>query len=302
MAAPVVGRFDVVSIRNAAIKELYRLRVGRRRARVQRGLTLVRGKQLITTIGEFFKFKKVFTHEDRESFGAYNAESVIRVEKDILKHVLFSQGYEAMKHSNRLYQDEFVLGTIELPSETDFSEGVRAVGDTALRPLRRLLAIDGVKHPENMGMLLSTAVALRYDGVFLTGPCVDPFNYKVLEASQAVAWTLPYRFGTTDELLALCNKHQLAPCAAASEASSEAAGLSPAVPVAELPELDERKHRGFCLVVGNEAKGVSPELLRSCLRVALPMSELIESLNAGVAGGILMHTLACAWPSPPLSE
>jgi len=141
-------------------------------------------------------------------------------------------------------------------------------------------------------MLLSTAVALRYSGVFLSGNCVDPFNHKVLEISQAVAWTMPYRYGTTDELLEICKRHRLATCVAQSAAP-------PAVPIAELPELDGRKFQGFCLAVGNESRGVSPELLAKCTRVALPMSELVESLNAGVAGGILMHALACAWAAPP---
>jgi len=297
-AASVIGRFDISSTRNGCIKELLRLRVGRRRAREKRGLALVRGRQLINHIGEFFKFKEVFTHEPRESFDAYNAERVVRVEKDVLKHVLFSNTFEAERHSKRMDDDEYVVGTIEQPLPSDFSHGILAIGDAAPRPPRRLLALDGVKHPENMGMLLSTAVALRYDGVFLSGPCIDTFNFKVLEASQAAAWTLPYCFGTTDELLALCKRHRLAPCAAASELSSQLHGASPAVPVAELPDLDARRYSGFCIAVGNESRGVSTELLTRCTRIALPMSELVESLNAGVAGGILMHTLACAWPPP----
>merc|ERR1740121_675267 len=95
---------------------------------------------------------------------------------------------------------------------------------------------------------------------------------------------MPYRYGSAAELLSLCKKHRLAPCAADPEG----------VPLAELPELAEG-YEGFCLAVGSESQGVSPELLAGCTRVALPMSELVNSLNAGVAGGILMHALACAW-------
>ncbi|CAE7243590.1 unnamed protein product [Symbiodinium natans] len=136
-----------------------------------------------------------------------------------------------------------------------------------------------------MGLLLTSAVALKFDGVVFSSECVDPFCYKVLEASQAVAWTLPYRsYATTQQLVELCDRHQLLLCAA------HAGGK----PVSEVSQLSSDR-RGFCLVVGNEADGIRAELLHSCAQVALPMSELVESLNAGVAGGILMHALTCAW-------
>jgi len=280
-AAPVFSR-EIKSIGHKTIKELYRLRVGRRKAREAKGLVLVRGRRLISSIGQYFKFRQVFTHEDGDTFKLYNAEEVVRVEKAVLKHVIFSSSWQAHMKSLRLDDDDYVVGTIARPEPTDFE---------ATAP-RRLLAVDSVKHPENMGLLLTTAVALRFDGIFLMGRSVDPFNYKVLEASQAVAWTLPFRFGTSTELLALCKRHSLLTCAAASEASVQGQRV---VPVAELQELDAQQHQGFCLAVGNEMRGVSPELLQRCTRVALPMSPLVESLNAGVAGGILMHSLTCAW-------
>jgi len=268
----MAGTFDILSRQNKAIKELFRLRVGRRRARTQRGLALVRGRQLIQFVGGHFKFRQVFTHEERDKWGAYNADRIVRVERELLKHVLFGAFKE--QHAKRLDDDEFVVGTVEQPPPVD---------DFSPAP-RWLLAVDGIKHPENMGLLLSTAVALKYDGVLLSEDCVDPFNYKVLEASQAVAWTLPYRYASPGDLLALCKRHSLVPCAAHAEGTL----------VSELPLLAE-EHRGFCLSIGNESRGVRPELLGSCSRVALPMSQLSESLNAGVAGGILMHALACAW-------
>ncbi|CAE8598107.1 unnamed protein product, partial [Polarella glacialis] len=109
------------------------------------------------------------------------------------------------EYAKQLDEDDFVLGTIEQP---------KPVVEFEPNP-RRLLAVDGIKHPENMGMLLSSAVALKYEGLLLSANCVDPFSYKVLEASQAVAWTMPYRYVTPAELLELCKRHQLLPCAAA---------------------------------------------------------------------------------------
>mmetsp|Transcript_59824 Transcript_59824/g.154067 ORF Transcript_59824/g.154067 Transcript_59824/m.154067 type:complete len:274 (-) Transcript_59824:8-829(-) len=265
----------IVSIRNPAIKELFFLRKGRARAREKRGgLALVRGRQLIQGIGEQFRFKRVFTHEPHNRLVGYNTEELVHTEKEVLRHVLFGPSYTAQEYAQTLDDDEFVVGTIEQPPPVRDFEG---------EP-KWLLAVDGVKHPENMGLLLSTAVALKYDGVFFTGNGIDPFNYKVLEASQAAAWTMPYRFGSAEELVALCRRHRLAPCAADLEGTA----------LTELQPLPQDL-AGFCIALGNETRGVSPELLGASRRVRLPMSELTDSLNAGVAGGIIMHALACTW-------
>lgn len=260
----MAGFFDILSIRNPAIKELVRLRLGRRRARLQKGLALVRGRQLIQFVGESFKFREVYTYEPREAFASYHADRVVRVEKKVLKHVLFGPSKEEQAAS--LDEDDFVLGTIEQP-----------VAVSQFDKPKRLLALDGIKHPENMSLLLTSAVALKFDGVIVSPSCVDPFSYKVLETTQAAAWTLPFQYATAAELTDLCRRHQLLLCAASADGQ----------PLSDLPSHSEQ--RGFCLVVGNEATGVSPEILRSCSQVALPMSELIDSLNAGVACTSAVH-------------
>lgn len=263
--------FDIVSKRNPLIKELFHLR-HKRRFRQEKGLCFVRGRLLIQAIGEHFPFHRVFTPEAPDRWEGYNSERIVRAEKSVLKHAIFGASREG--HSGRLDDDEFVVGTIAQPRPVDaFPESAR-----------RLLALDAIKHPENMGLLLNSAVALHFDGVVLGPGCIDPFNYKVLEASQGVAWTLPHRFCTPAELLQLCDERRLLLCAA------DASGTPVAECAAQTPG-----HAGFCLAVGNESRGVGPEVLAGSARVALPMSELVESLNAGVAGGILMHAMTCAW-------
>jgi len=270
-AGAAARKFDVVSVRSPVIKELVRLRLGRRRVRSQKGVALVRGRQLIQNLGQHFKFESIYTHEPHDAWAEYNAKRIYRVEKEVLRHALFAnRAAEAARRD----ADYLVVGTINQPAPV-----------AAFEPApRMLLAVDGVRQPENMGLLLSTAVALRFDGVVFSADCVDPFHYKVLEASQAVAWTMPYMYASTSELLAWCRQHRLKTCAA------DASGT----PVSELPML-QQDLRGFCLAVGSETRGVQPEYLQGSARVALPMSHLSDSLNAGVAGGVLMHALTCAW-------
>eukprot|EP00435_Cladocopium_sp_Y103_P051504 s734_g16.t1 len=266
------GFYDILSIRNPKVKELFRLRVGGRRAREKtRGKCLVRGKQLVESMGSLgFKFKEVYSHQPRETFAAFNAEKVIRMEKDVLKHILFGT---KERISRKCEDDDLVLGQIEQPEE------IQEFDDSA----ERLLMIDRIKQPENMGRLLSSAVALKFDGVIFNRECVDPFSYKVLETSQGVAWTLPYRYASNEELIEFSRRRQFMLCA----------GSPRGWPLADLQSFGD--HRGFCLIIGNEGDGVHKELLKHCTEVALPMSELMESLTASVAGGILMHSLSCTW-------
>lgn len=266
--------FDILSRRNPLIKDLCKLRVKRRRRETE-AVAFVRGRRVIQAIGNHFPFRCVFTHEPPERWGDYNvSDRVIRVQKDVLQYVLF--GNTRQRYAERLDDDgDFVVGLVDRPPPVDdFPDSTRW-----------LLAVDGVRNPENMSLLLGSAVALKYDGLFLTRRCVDHFGYKVLETSQGVAWTLPYQYGTPADLISLCERRGLARCVAHMGG----------VPLTDLP-LRPPESAGFCLAVGSESAGVSTEMLdRHALRLQLPMAPSVESLNAGVAGGILMHGLACSW-------
>jgi TrmH family RNA methyltransferase len=48
---------------------------------------------------------------------------------------------------------------------------------------------------------------------------------------------------------------------------------------------------GVCLVLGSEGQGLSETALRTCRPVAIPMPGEMESLNVGIAGGILMYLM-----------
>merc|ERR1740123_445888 len=147
--AAAAGKFDVVSVRSPVIKDLVRLRLGRRR---------VRGRQLIQNLGQHFKFESIYTHEPRDAWAEYDANRIYRVEKEVLRHALFAnRAAEAARRD----ADYLVVGTISQPAPVPSFEPAP----------RMLLAVDGVRQPENMGLLLSTAVALKFDGVVFSADC-----------------------------------------------------------------------------------------------------------------------------------
>lgn len=140
---------------------------------------------------------------------------------------------------------------------------------------KRILALDGISDPGNLGTLLRTALALGWDGAFLTEECVDPFNEKALRAAKGATFSLPLRMGTTEELLQLIKDERY-------EAWVADMGGTP------LPQV--KNAAKTILILGNEAQGVSEGLKKNCAAIAVPI-EHIESLNVAAAGAILMYQL-----------
>lgn len=139
---------------------------------------------------------------------------------------------------------------------------------------KRILVLDGIADPGNMGTLLRTALAFNWDGVFLLPHCADIFNDKALRASRGTPFLLPYRYGTPEELLALMKKTKGSLLGADIEGAPFNT-ISPASPL--------------YLVIGNESHGLSKAIKETCKKVTIPMKGPMESLNAAIAGGILMQ-------------
>jgi len=164
------------------------------------------------------------------------------------------------------------------PAEADFA---------TLTPgaLPRLLALDGVQDPGNLGTLMRSAAGLGWGGVFLLPGCCDPFNDKALRASRGIALSLPIEKGDMVRLAHVCNVHGLKSLAA-SASGRDAGEVCRELPTAGHP-IDRRD--GVCLVLGSEGQGVTEEVRSFCEEVAIPMAGGVDSLNVGTAGGILMH-------------
>ena len=134
-----------------------------------------------------------------------------------------------------------------------------------LAEARRLLALEGVQDPGNVGTLLRSAAAFGFDGVLLGPGCAAPFSPKVLRASMGAAGRLP--LGHCPDL----------PAALAALRGRGVSCLATAFP------------RGVCVVIGSEGQGLSQPTVRACsAAVRIPMTDRVESLNAGVAGSILL--------------
>lgn len=143
---------------------------------------------------------------------------------------------------------------------------------------RRLLALEGVQDPGNVGTLLRSAAAFGFDGVLLGPGCAAPFSPKVLRASMGAAGRLP--LGHCPDL----------PAALAALRGRGVRCLAAALYHSRpLDTAGTDFPGGVCVVIGSEGQGLTQATVEACdAAVRIPMTDRVESLNAGVAGSILL--------------
>ena len=167
---------------------------------------------------------------------------------------------------------------------TKSSQGVFALLQTPAPPThllhsaRRLLALEGVQDPGNVGTLLRSAAAFGFDGVLLGPGCAAPFAPKTLRASMGAAGRLPVLVVSDLPAALAALRGRGVTCLAAALYHSR-----------PLDEVVTDFPGGVCLVIGSEGQGLTDAAVAACdAAVRIPMTDLVESLNAGVAGSVLL--------------
>ncbi len=144
----------------------------------------------------------------------------------------------------------------------------------------KIVALDAVQDPGNVGTIWRTADAAGFDAVIFGDGCADAYSPKVQRAAMGSGFRVPAVHGKLTELL---------PAYLESGASLIVSALDGSDLYARAPIPTDKP---MILVIGNEAKGVSKEVQAlSNVRLKIPMRGGAESLNAAVAAGILMYEL-----------
>lgn len=177
------------------------------------------------------------------------------------------------------------VGTSEFASaaETESPQGIIALAripptgldDIAPSDSLRLLILDAVQDPGNVGTLVRTAAALGAAATIALPGTVDLWNAKVVRSAMGSHFNHPAIHCTWDELLAFRTRYGIKLWGADLSGAPIRAEMAP-------PRLG--------VVVGNEGAGLSEAIRSSVDRlVSIPMAERSESLNVAVAAGILLH-------------
>lgn len=140
----------------------------------------------------------------------------------------------------------------------------------------KLLALDNIQDPSNLGTILRTAEAVGIDGVILSADCCDIYSPKVVRGSMGAVFRLSYIIVDTIAEFLSENKY-LNSFAAVVDSHAK-----------KITEADF-KNGPICVVIGNEANGLKQSTINACsCSVTIPMKGRAESLNASVAASIIM--------------
>ena len=140
----------------------------------------------------------------------------------------------------------------------------------------KVLALDNIQDPSNLGTILRSAEALGVDAVVLSADCCDIYAPKVIRGSMGAVFRQP--FTVVDDLCGFVKEF------------SRFGDTYAAVLDREAVSLGEAHFSDVCLcAVGNEANGLSEELIAACThKLFIPMKGAAESLNAAAAASILI--------------
>jgi RNA methyltransferase, TrmH family len=150
------------------------------------------------------------------------------------------------------------------------------VGAASSAPL--ILVAVGLQDPGNLGTLVRSAEAFGAAGVLTTPGTVSAWNQKALRASVGSVFRVPVVAVNASELEGLKRRGVRLVAAVGAEDAG----------VVDASEMDFTV--GCAVMIGNEGNGLSAEWLEMCdARVTIPCPGAVESLNAAVAGSLLLY-------------
>ena len=158
-----------------------------------------------------------------------------------------------------------------------------SIGD-ALRGATRVVVIEGVTNPDNVGGVFRNAAAFGAGAVILSPTCCDPLYRKAIRTSMGAV--LRVRFARADRWPAA-----LAEIRNSGYTIMALTPREPSVPIDEW-QTELAGQAGIALVLGTEGAGLSAgaEALAD-VRVRIPTSDAVDSLNLAVASGIALFAL-----------
>ena len=156
----------------------------------------------------------------------------------------------------------------------------------ALAAARRILALEGVGNPDNVGGLFRTAAAFGVDAILLNHSSGDPFYRKAIRTSMGAALRVPFVRVQERNWLTTLDHHR--------SRRFTIAALTPSVgsePLADFVARFDKRER-LMILVGAEGQGLNSETLAHAdARVRIPLDSTVDSLNVVVAAGIALHAL-----------
>ena len=179
--------------------------------------------------------------------------------KAIRKEYVFQANTEEMERISTLNTASTVLAVVE------------KFQTKAIDASKSLLLLDGIQDPGNLGTIIRTADWFGIDQILCSPTTVDLYNSKTLQATMGSFLRVNVHYEDLKPFL-IENQEKVY------------AALMDGIPYQQIPKENVKM-----ILLGNEGKGISPELLPLVKNpLTIPGKGQAESLNVGIACGILL--------------
>jgi TrmH family RNA methyltransferase len=245
----------ITSLQNDRVKLAYGLQTGAK-SRRKTGKIVLEGMRLIRDAVEAGYLP---------DFVLYDPEAADVSALDVPAEALLDATPEVIRHISATEQPQGVVAVFPMPTPS------------LPRSPRRVLILDALRDPGNLGTILRTAAAAGVEVVLLAPGCVDPYNDKALRAGMGAHFRVPVIPQSWEKITATCDGLVVYLADMSGKIAYNAADWS----------------AGWALIVGSEAHGASEQAAALAhQRVYIPMAAATESLNAAAAAAIILFEAA----------
>ena len=227
------------------------------------------------------KYLKLKTKKYRDNFKLYLVETDNLIKEAInnncLVDLLALDGSIDKYDFNVTYVSKEIIKKLSSLDTTSNFIGIVKMKEMNNNFGNRILILDDIQDPGNLGTIIRSSVAFNITDIILSNNSVDLYNDKVIRSSEGMIYKINI---VRTDLIKVVKKLK------------ENNYLILGTNVREGVDVKEVNSSRFALIMGNEGKGVKEEILNLCDKnLYIKMNKNCESLNLGVATGILLYEL-----------
>ena len=235
---------EILSKNNQKIKDACALKL--KKVRQEKGLFLMEGIKNLDLALTYGNVKTIFTSIGLPKIG--KDIETYKVNDEVLRKLAVSENPEGVV---------FVCEMLKPKKDK--------------KDYHKIVYLDQINDPGNLGTILRTAVAFNYDAVVLSKGSVDLYNEKVIASSKGAIFLVDAFVGDISDY----QGKQI---------------IVSTLDENSIPLNECKKPNDFVLVLGNESHGVSEPIIKTANQlVKIEMNDVIDSLNVAIAGAILMN-------------
>ena len=237
------------SVNNEHIKELVKLKS--KKYREQSKLFLIEGFHLIEMAKKYLV--EIIVSNKKSIPDWFDTDKVIIANEAIIEKIAYTKTPEP------------IIGVCK------YKKDPKKIGE-------KLLLLDNLQDPGNVGTLIRSALAFGIDTVVLSENSVDIYNDKLIRSSQGSVFHIDIMTKNLEDFIEELKSNKIYVLGTS---------LKRSISLYDVGKMDR-----YAIILGNEGNGVSEKLLKKTdINVIIPIDKKIDSLNVSVAGGIIMNYL-----------